>query len=188
MNNLYRYFFGTRLLHVRVLYSMSLIKQYGKTMLRLSRLTDYGILVMVYLAKHQKQVCNVKTIALAVHLSVPTVGKLLKLLAKAKLLLSHRGLKGGYCLPRPANDISLGEIIRALETRQGLTQCSAHQEICSLALSCENSHSWWVLNQYIELFLLHLSLAEFSDVKLLTAKCQAMLTEGEEPVMIDGDV
>lgn len=61
-------------------------------MLRISKLADYGTVVMVYLAKHPQDLCNARDIAVHTHLSVPTVSKILKRLAGAGLLASVRGV------------------------------------------------------------------------------------------------
>ena len=74
-------------------------------MLRISKLADYGTVVMVYLAKRPEQLCNARDIALQTHLTVPTVSKLLKRLTAARLLISARGVAGGYRLQRPATEI-----------------------------------------------------------------------------------
>ncbi len=64
-------------------------------MLRINKLADYGTLIMVYLANHVGEVCNARDIAAHTHLAIPTVSKLLKRLAKAKLLVSIRGTAWG---------------------------------------------------------------------------------------------
>ena len=69
-------------------------------MLRISKLADYGTVVMVYLAKHAQELCNARDIALHTHLAVPTVSKILKRLTGAGLLTSVRGVAGGYRLQR----------------------------------------------------------------------------------------
>ena len=65
-------------------------------MLRISKLADYGTVIMVYLAKHPQQLCNARDIALHTHLTVPTVSKLLKRLTAAGLVRSVGGVAGGY--------------------------------------------------------------------------------------------
>ena len=67
-------------------------------MIRISRLTDYGIVLMSHLAAHGDRVHNANEVAAEAHLPLPTVSKLLRLLAKEGLLESHRGVKGGYGL------------------------------------------------------------------------------------------
>ena len=119
-------------------------------MLRISKLADYGTVVMVYLAKHPQQLCNARDIALHTHLTVPTVSKLLKRLTAAGLLRSVRGVAGGYRLQLPAADISITEIIYALEEARGLTECSLQPNECSLQGVCHIQGNWRLISQAIE--------------------------------------
>lgn len=127
-------------------------------MLRISKLADYGTLVMVYLAQCQLPLCNARDIALHTHLTVPTVSKLLKRLTAAKLLTSVRGVSGGYRLQRAACDISVAEIIYALEEQRGLTECSLHPNACSLQGVCRVQGNWQLINHAIAAALQSVSL------------------------------
>ena len=127
-------------------------------MLRISKLADYGTVVMVYLAKHSEQLCNAREIALHTHLTVPTVSKLLKRLAAAGLLSSARGVAGGYRLQRPATEISVAEIIYALDISRGLTECSMHPNECSMQSVCHIQGNWQLISQSIESALASVSL------------------------------
>ena len=127
-------------------------------MLRLSKLADYGTVVMVYLAKRSQQLCNARDIALHTHLTVPTVSKILKRLTAAGLLSSVRGVMGGYRLQRPASEISVTEIIYALEEYRGITECSLQPNECSLQGVCHVQGNWRLINQAIESALNSVSL------------------------------
>ncbi len=67
-------------------------------MLRISKLTDYAIVILSYLALDSAKVLSAQQLAEATHLSLPTVSKILKILLAAKLLTSFRGTGGGYQL------------------------------------------------------------------------------------------
>ncbi|KTD16607.1 SUF system Fe-S cluster assembly regulator [Legionella jordanis] len=127
-------------------------------MLRISKLADYGTVVMVYLAKHSETLCNARDIALHTHLSVPTVSKILKRLTAAGLLNSVRGVTGGYRLQRSAADISVSQIIYALEEQRGLTECSLQHSECSLQGVCHVKGNWRLISQAIEAALDSVSL------------------------------
>lgn len=127
-------------------------------MLRLSKLADYGTVVMVYLAKHTQELCNARDIALHTHLAVPTVSKILKRLTVAGLLVSERGVAGGYRLQRAAVDISVAEIIYALEDHRGFTECSLEPNECSLQGVCSVQDNWRLISRAIEAALDSLSL------------------------------
>jgi FeS assembly SUF system regulator len=127
-------------------------------MLRISKLADYGTVVMVYLAKHAQMLCNARDIALHTHLTVPTVSKLLKRLTVAGLLISVRGVSGGYRLQRPASEISVAQIISALEDQLGLTECSLRPNVCSMQGVCHVQGNWQLISQAIEAALDSVSL------------------------------
>jgi FeS assembly SUF system regulator len=127
-------------------------------MLRISKLADYGTVVMVYLARRSESLCNASEIAEQTHITVPMVSKLLKRLKTAGLLTSVRGVSGGYRLAKPASDISVGSIIYALEHQQGITECSMHPNACSLQGVCHVQGNWRLINQAIETALDSVSL------------------------------
>lgn len=127
-------------------------------MLRISKLADYGTVVMVYLAKHSQALCNARDIALHTHLTIPTVSKILKRLTAAKLLSSVRGVTGGYRLRRSAAEISVAQIIYALDEQRGLTECSLQPNECSLQGVCHIQGNWRLISQAIETALDSVSL------------------------------
>ncbi|MBA2653266.1 MAG: SUF system Fe-S cluster assembly regulator [Tatlockia sp.] len=136
-------------------------------MLRISKLADYGTVVMVYLAKRDQRLCNARDIALHTHLTVPTVSKLLKRLTAAGLLSSVRGVSGGYRLQRPAAEISVAQIISALEEQLGLTECSLHPNECSLQDVCHIQGNWRLISQAIQTALDSVSLEVLAKPALL---------------------
>ena len=127
-------------------------------MLRISKLADYGTVVMVYLARHEHELCNARDIALHTHLTGPTVSKILKRLVGAGLLTSVRGVAGGYRLRWSPSEISVSQIIFALETHRGFTECSLHPNDCSLQGVCTIQGNWRLISQAIETALDSVSL------------------------------
>ena len=127
-------------------------------MLRISKLADYGTVVMVYLAKHAQELCNARDIALHTHLTVPMVSKILKRLTTAGLLNSARGVAGGYRLRGSATEISLMQIIFALEEQHGFTECSSQPNGCALQEVCTIQGNWRLISQAIETALDSVSL------------------------------
>ena len=84
-------------------------------MIRMTKLTDYASVLMTYFAKDPARPHNARDLASETHLPLPTVSKVLKSLARGGLLESHRGLNGGYALSRDASEISLADILTAME-------------------------------------------------------------------------
>ena len=127
-------------------------------MLRISKLADYGTVVMVYLARQEKVLSNARDIAKSTHLTLPTVSKILKILTKANVLVSERGVRGGYRLAYPASQISVADIVFALEQQRGFTACSLAAGECGLQPVCPVQGNWRIISQAIEGALASLSL------------------------------
>lgn len=132
-------------------------------MLRISKMADYATVLMVYLARrHRQGLSNAREIAERIHVGVPTVSKLLKLLAHADLLQSARGVNGGYQLVKPPRDISVADIIVAVDGAAGLTECSISDGLCSLQSVCRIQGNWQLLSRAIEEALRSVNLEEFA--------------------------
>lgn len=129
-------------------------------MLRLSKLTDYAIVIMAYLANRCEETSNAKYVAQKTGISLPTTSKLLKRLTQEQLLSAQRGMKGGYQLALPAADISLGKIIKALEGDIALTECSANHHHCAVEKQCGTRNAWHKISEFIEDILFDISLAD----------------------------
>jgi FeS assembly SUF system regulator len=132
-------------------------------MIRLSRLSDYGIVLMALLAGRAGEAGaphNAREVAAEAHLPLPVVSKILKSLARRGLLVSHRGAKGGYSLARPPEQISAAEMIAALEGPIGLTECSAHPGQCVQESSCHVREPWQRINAAVRRALADVTLAD----------------------------
>lgn len=132
-------------------------------MLRMSKLTDYGTVVMTYLAREPQRLHAASEIATHVHVAVPTVSKILKSLAHTGLVVSSRGAKGGYSLARPADEISMAEVIDALEGPIALTECSSSVGMCVQETSCSIRTNWQKINNVIREALGDVTLAEMVE-------------------------
>jgi FeS assembly SUF system regulator len=129
-------------------------------MLRMSKLTDYGTLVLAQLAAQQGGIASAGQVAGATHIGQPTVSKLLKSLAKAGLVVSERGVQGGYALARAPELISAAEIIDALEGPVAITECSLADGCCDLEEYCRVGRAWQRINHSIREALQQVSLAD----------------------------
>lgn len=118
-------------------------------MLRISKLTDYAIILMVYIGKNSEKTHQANELANTTNLASPTVAKLLKILTKAQLLTSTRGAAGGYKLGRDISDISIADIINTIEGPIGLTQCSVQEQLCEIANLCNLKQPWMQINNII---------------------------------------
>lgn len=129
-------------------------------MLRISKLTDYGTVVLAHLADAEERLQSASEIATVTGLGAPTVSKLLKQLARAGLVASERGANGGYRLAKAPADISAAEIIDALEGPLAITECSGHESSCELEDVCSVGSSWQQINLQIRRALAGISLTE----------------------------
>lgn len=132
-------------------------------MLRISKLADYGTVVMVYLVHHQDKLCNARDIATHTYLAIPTVSKLLKKLTSAGLLFSVRGASGGYKLQRSAAEISVSDILFALDEQRGIIECHLKSSDCSLGGVCRIQTNWRIISQAVESALSSVSLAALAQ-------------------------
>lgn len=115
-------------------------------MLRISRLTDYGTVVLAQLAHNQSCVASAADVAHATGLAPPTVSKIFKTLCKAGLVTSVRGARGGYKLAREPAEISAADVIDALEGPVSITECSAADHHCEIEAHCGVGSAWQRIN------------------------------------------
>jgi FeS assembly SUF system regulator len=133
-------------------------------MLRLGRLPDYGLVIATFFVDAEG-LLTTKDLAQRSQIPLATVRKLLKYLVDAGLIKSFRGNKGGYTLARQAADISVADIIQAIDGPIALTDCSRmnpdHQ--CSLEASCPLAHKWCEVNKEIVEKLQSISIREITS-------------------------
>jgi len=130
-------------------------------MLRVSKLIDYGTLMLAHMAQEPKRVFSASELAAALGLGQPVVSKILKLLSQHALLTSSRGVRGGYALARPAQGINLAQVIDALEDQPfGLTECTAAPGTCRIESDCHMRMNWQRINRMVRRTLESVSIAD----------------------------
>lgn len=131
-------------------------------MFRLNRLTDYAVVVMSRMI-HRGQLRSAQQIAHDTGVPLPTVAKVLNVLTREGLVTSHRGAAGGYTLSRPAEEISVAEIIQALEGPIALAACVDHSSgCCDVEEVCPMRGTWDRVNDAIRGALRGVSLADMA--------------------------
>ena len=124
-------------------------------MIRMTKLTDYGFILLTLLSYQQDgpaaAMHNARDLSRSTHLPLPMVSKILKALARGGILASHRGVKGGYNLARAPDQIKVSEIIGALEGPIAITECvtEAHVSSCTLELLCPIRVNWQRINRAV---------------------------------------
>ena len=130
-------------------------------MFKLSKTTDYGIVLMARLASGSTSAPqNARELASLLDLPVPMVSKVLKSLAKEGLLVSHRGAKGGYRLAREPDELTVAEMIRVLEGPLALTDCALGPLHCEREDDCAVRQPWQRISRLVENALAEITLAD----------------------------
>lgn len=133
-------------------------------MIRLSRLSDYGIVILTRLAREPGRAMAASSLARATAVSSAMTGKILKLLARAEILVSQRGVRGGYALARPPEAITVAQIIEALDGPIALTSCAdpdLHE--CGIEALCPARDGWRRINRAIRDALAGITLADMAE-------------------------
>jgi len=139
-------------------------------MLRISRLTDYATVILAALAGEPARVQTATALAEQTRIAAPTVSKLLKQLQRAGLVISTRGLHGGYQLARPPAQISAAAILDALEGPVALTDCAAGHGHCEIEEGCRVSRVWQRMNLAIRRALYDVTLAQLAGLDAAPAR------------------
>jgi len=132
-------------------------------MLRLTKLTDYGILLLTHMAADEACLFASNDLSNATHIPSPTVSKVLQALLGAGLLESIRGAKGGYRLARPAGEVSVREIIDCFEGNIALTECNLDDGECEQLPFCSTQNNWKRINEAVRGALDNISLKDMTE-------------------------
>lgn len=132
-------------------------------MLRISKMTDYAVVLATHLAAVEGPHAA-RDLALHTQIPEPTASKVLKKLARAGVVVSQRGAKGGYALARPAAQVGVHEVIEAIEGPIAVTECSdeSADSSCEYETSCEVRANWQRINLAVQRALADISLADMA--------------------------
>ena len=132
-------------------------------MIRLSRLADYGIVIVTTMARRPERQHTAAEIASESAVPSPMASKILKALVRARLLESARGARGGYGLARPAETISVADVIAALDGPIALTACvDDGRGDCGIEALCPARLNWQRINDAVRGALESVSVAEMA--------------------------
>jgi FeS assembly SUF system regulator len=133
--------------------------------LRITKQTDYGIVLLSRMAAEPERLFNAPELAAEAQLPLPTVSKILKLLARDHVLASHRGVKGGYSLARPAEELTIAEVITCLDGPIAMTECVDDEApgVCQQEGHCPTQANWQVINQAVRRALEGITLREMAE-------------------------
>ncbi len=135
-------------------------------MIRMSKLTDYAIVILAHLARGERTL-TAQSLASRSRVPLPTVSKLCKELSRAGLLQSYRGRHGGYSLTRAPEMISVAEVVEALEGPISLTDCgSPSAQPCGIEPYCVAKETWDPVSRAVQSALRALPLSEIGPFRL----------------------
>lgn len=133
-------------------------------MIRLSRLADYGIVIMTTMARRPERQHTAAEIAHDSAVPPPMTSKILKALVRARLLESVRGARGGYVLARSPEGISVAQVIAALDGPIALTACvDDGRGDCGIEALCPARLNWQRLNDAVRGALEGISVAAMAN-------------------------
>ena len=157
-------------------------------MIRLTNLADYAVVLMCQFPSDAGYRVSAVDLAEKTELPVPSVSKILNALARADLLVSHRGLKGGFSLSRAAVDISVAEIIEAVDGPISLTHCvdSDHSD-CSVESVCAMRPHWQTINQAVRGALDGIRLSDINMQAAGTALAQQLEAKSAAITALNAD-
>ena len=129
-------------------------------MLKIGKMTDYAMLILSQMAREPDTVMSAATLAETLQLSGPTVSKILKILGDSSLVMSIRGADGGYHLGKQAANISVSDVIAAMEGDLTMTECCETTNLCSLGSMCAMQDNWLKINGLIKSLLSRISILD----------------------------
>lgn len=132
-------------------------------MLRIAKLTDYSLLIMSQMAKEPESVLSATLLAERLLLSVPTVSKILKMLSDAGLVNSVRGAEGGYHLAHSPKEITIADVLNAMEGELAMMECCLRKNLCQREASCAIRLNWQKINTQVASLLASFTLVDMLE-------------------------
>lgn len=133
-------------------------------MLRLSKKADYALIAMRHLAAGEPgSSSSAREIAESYAIPAELLAKVLQRLVRARLLVSVQGTRGGYKLGRPAHQMTVADVIQAIDGPVAVTACSPTNHTCEQFERCEIRDPLWKIKSRIVDALATVSLAELAE-------------------------
>lgn len=130
-------------------------------MLKLSKMTDYAVVILADMAERKTEQTSAAMIAQSTKLPEPTVSKVLKLLARHKIVTSVRGAAGGYSLNKTPDQINMALVVTATDGPIALTACvDQSATCCDRANDCSIKGQWNPVNKAMITALENVSLSQ----------------------------
>jgi len=126
-------------------------------------MTDYAVVLATHLAVAEGPHAA-RDLAIQTQIPEPTASKVLKKLARAGVVMSQRGAKGGYALARAPQRIGVNEVIEAIEGPIAVTECSDEttDSLCEYETNCGVRANWQRINIAVHKALSEITLADMA--------------------------
>ena len=132
-------------------------------MLRIAKMTDYAFVVLQKLCERDEESLSAQKLSQITGLGEPTVSKVLKMLSKAELVKSVRGAGGGYGVGKEAHEITVLNVIEAIEGHVSFVACVDDSHDCTIGQNCPLQGRWDPINDAIRQVLQDWTLADLSQ-------------------------
>ena len=147
-------------------------------MLRFTKRADYGLMAMHFISSQGDEgAVSAKRIAEEFHIPPERLAKILQRLAKKGLITSHNGPKGGYVLTREAGDITVGQVVRALEGPLRIVSCMSEKDDCPQFSRCNLRGPVQKIQTSISMVLDGMTLAELAADPLIPVGAPALMSQ-----------
>ena len=152
--------------------------------MRLARMTDYAIRLLMYVAQRPERLCTIAEVAGAYDISQTHLMKITNQLALGGWLQTTRGKGGGIRLARPASEIVLGDVVRTMEPDFFIVECFSTGHSCMLHGSCQLTG---VMDGALRSFMEYLdsyTLAQVLPAKVDPARARPLRFHGRNKTLV----
>ncbi len=156
-------------------------------MLRMSKLADYGTVILTTMLQYPDRPQSAAEIAAVIRVPVTTVSKVLKIMAREGLVVSLRGAKGGYTLSRPSDQISMAQVIEAMDGPIGMTECSITPGLCIQEKGCPVRANWQRINRIVLQSLQQVTLDQMIEPVPEPVDISRLQARRARPIRINGE-
>lgn len=133
-------------------------------MIRMSKLADYAFVILTRMASEKKELWPASSISEVTAIPLPTVAKLMKILARGGIVTASRGVSGGYRLVASPSAISVASVIESVDGPVALIDCVDNSDPdCVVSHACHMNGGWSKVNSAVLAALSSVSLADMSE-------------------------
>lgn len=131
-------------------------------MLRITNLADYALILMCQIVREPDTLYSAASLSKIIGIPIPTVSKILGNLTRHNILISQRGLKGGFRLAGDRNEVSVTNVIEAIDGPIAVTSCIEEDNECDLMKICTMRPHWHAINNAVRQALENISIVDIS--------------------------